>query len=137
VAGHFKTAMQGLASNVESLFKVSCTFHADEPCQVAGDAAETATHLYRITQEAINNALKHGKAKRIMITYTRDDHTKRTTLSISDDGSGMRQLPRPSVITKGMGSQIMRYRAEAIPRYDSATLTRFGSRRRTLPNLSY
>jgi len=113
-AGHLKTAMQGLASNVESLFKVSCTFHADEPCQVPGNSDETATHLYRITQEAINNALKHGKAKRIMITYARDDHTKRTTLSISDDGSGMRQLPRPGVITKGMGLQIMRYRAEAV-----------------------
>jgi signal transduction histidine kinase len=61
-----------------------------------------------------HNTLKHGKAKRIMITYTRDDHTKRTTLSISDDGSGMRQLPRPGVITKGMGLQIMRYRAEAV-----------------------
>jgi two-component system, chemotaxis family, CheB/CheR fusion protein len=113
-AGHFKTAMQGLASNVENLFKVSCSFHADEPCQIPGDSDETATHLYRITQEAINNALKHGKAKRIAITYTRDDQTKRSTLSITDDGSGIRQLPRPGVITKGIGLQIMRYRAEAI-----------------------
>jgi two-component system, chemotaxis family, CheB/CheR fusion protein len=113
-AGHFRTAMQALASNVENLFKVLCTFHCDEPCLVPGNSDETATHLYRITQEAINNALKHGKAKRIAITYTRDDQTKRTTLSISDDGSGIRHLPRTGVITKGMGLQIMRYRAEAI-----------------------
>ena len=113
-AGHFKTAMQALASNVESLFKVVCTFHADEPCLVPSDSDETASHLYRITQEAINNALKHGKAKRIAITYTHDDQAKRRTLSIADDGSGIRQLPRAGVVTKGMGLQIMRYRAEAI-----------------------
>ncbi|MBV8418309.1 MAG: hypothetical protein JO251_24195, partial [Verrucomicrobia bacterium] len=89
-------------------------FHADEPCLVPGDSDETASHLYRITQEAINNALKHGKAKRIAITYTHDDQAKRRTLSIADDGSGIRQLPRAGVITKGMGLQIMRYRAEAI-----------------------
>jgi two-component system CheB/CheR fusion protein len=113
-AGHFKTALQGLASNVENLFKVPCTFHANEPCLIPGNSDEAATHLYRITQEAINNALKHGKAKRIAISYTRDEETKRTTLSITDDGSGIRQLPRAAVITKGMGLQIMRYRAEAI-----------------------
>jgi two-component system CheB/CheR fusion protein len=113
-AGHFKTAMLSLANNVESLFKVNCTFHADEPCRPPGGSDEAATHLFRITQEAINNALKHGKAKRISVTYLQDNQTGRSILSISDDGSGIRNLPRPGVVTKGMGLQIMRYRAEAI-----------------------
>jgi signal transduction histidine kinase len=113
-AGHFKTAMLGLANNVENLFKVSCTFHGADPCRPPGDSDEAATHLFRITQEAINNALKHAKAKRISVTYTQDNQTGRSILSISDDGSGIRSLPRPGVVTKGMGLQIMRYRAEAI-----------------------
>jgi signal transduction histidine kinase len=59
-------------------------------------------HLYRIAQEAVSNAVKHGKAKNIRIRVTK------TALTITDDGSG---LPA-SAKSEGMGLSIMRYRAE-------------------------
>jgi CheY-like chemotaxis protein len=61
-------------------------------------------HLYRIAQEAVSNAVKHGRAKNIRIRVTK------TSLTITDDGSG---LPA-SAKSEGMGLRIMRYRAEMI-----------------------
>jgi two-component system, chemotaxis family, CheB/CheR fusion protein len=110
---HFKTAMQGLASNVENLFKIVCAFHFPEPfCPPRNK--EEATHLYRITQEAINNALKHGKATHLSAEYRHDTGSESTILAIHDDGVGIRKIPPPGTAGNGMGLQIMRYRAEAI-----------------------
>ncbi|MBV9489804.1 MAG: PAS domain-containing protein, partial [Verrucomicrobia bacterium] len=63
-ANQFQTAMQALASSVSGLFKVVCTFNCDQPCLPPANSEEAATQLYRITQEAINNALNHGKETR-------------------------------------------------------------------------
>jgi signal transduction histidine kinase len=64
---------------------------------------ETAMmHFYRITQEAVSNAVKHGRAKNIRIRLTK------ANLTITDDGTGL-QAP---VKKEGMGLRIMRYRAE-------------------------
>lgn len=115
-AGQFQTAMEALANNVSSLFKVVCTFMCDQPCLPPAGSDDGATQLYRITQEAINNALKHGKAPRITITYKHDPQTGRTRLLISDNGCGC-PTPKPAgpgQIPQGMGLQIMRYRAESI-----------------------
>lgn len=114
-SGQLENALRGLANNVESLFKVACTFHAEPPCAAPG-GDEGATHLYRIAQEAINNALKHGKPGRISISLTHQPTEARSTLSIQDDGSGIRtQAGNPgSPGAVGMGLQIMRYRAESI-----------------------
>jgi signal transduction histidine kinase len=113
-AGQFQTAMEALAHNVSSLFKVVCTFGCDQPCMPPAESDEKASQLYRITQEAINNALKHGKATRIAITYKHDPQTGRARLLISDDGSGSPKPADPGQIPGGMGLQIMRYRAESI-----------------------
>ncbi|MBV8898561.1 MAG: PAS domain-containing protein [Verrucomicrobia bacterium] len=113
-AGQFQTAMETLAHNVSSLFKVVCTFSCDQPCMPPAESDEKASQLYRITQEAINNALKHGKATRIAITYKHDPQTGRARLLISDDGSGSPKPADPGQIPGGMGLQIMRYRAESI-----------------------
>jgi signal transduction histidine kinase len=59
-------------------------------------------HLYRITQEAVSNAVKHGKAKNIRIRLTA------ATLTITDDGAGI----KATLPGDGMGLRIMRYRAE-------------------------
>ncbi len=67
------------------------------------------THLYRITQEAVNNAIKHGKARNVSIVLIRARGT--ITVSVRDDGIGF-----PDVLPKkkGMGLQTMRYRAALI-----------------------
>ena len=56
-------ALDSLATKVSQSFGVRCTFRWDRVAQVREDA--TATHLYRIAQEAVGNAIKHGKARAI------------------------------------------------------------------------
>jgi signal transduction histidine kinase len=68
-----------------------------------------STHLYRIAQEAVNNAIKHGQAKRIVISLFSENGSG--TLRIENDGS---RLPKPSANYSGMGMQIMGYRARMI-----------------------
>ena len=57
------TALQELAASVSSQFRIKCTFTcSDEPMMLDNSGA---THLYRIAQEAIQNAIRHGKASRV------------------------------------------------------------------------
>src|SRR5688572_11448721 len=55
-----------LAASTSRIPGVKCRFRCDPP--VCIQDVTTATHLYRIAQEAVNNALKHGRAKTIDIT---------------------------------------------------------------------
>jgi signal transduction histidine kinase len=65
--------------------------------------------LFRIAQEAVNNAVKHGRAKHIIISLSfRNDQT---VLTIEDDGAGLAPPPDRG---KGMGLHIMSYRAKMI-----------------------
>jgi signal transduction histidine kinase len=68
-----------------------------------------STHLYRIAQEAVNNAMRHGQATEILITLSAGNG--RGTLIIEDDGLG---IPESSPNHSGMGLQIMNYRARMI-----------------------
>ncbi|MHC4094360.1 MAG: PAS domain S-box protein [Planctomycetota bacterium] len=99
------TALQEHAANVEELYDIVCTFKCDRPVLVHEGAV--ATHLYRIAQEAVNNATKHAQAQRIEITIAADDE-RRVTLTVRDDGVG---LPDDFDRTDGMGLRIMNYRA--------------------------
>jgi two-component system CheB/CheR fusion protein len=73
------------------------------------DNNSSAIHLYRIAQEAINNAVKNGNATVIDVKLTsNDDHM---TLCIDDNGSG---FPEPEERGDGMGVRIMNFRAQMI-----------------------
>ena len=98
--GGFARALQNLATQSSELFGVKCRFECLESTPIQTQTA--MMHLYRIAQEAVSNAVKHGKAKNIRIRVTK------TALTITDDGSG---LPA-SAKSEGMGLSIMRYRAE-------------------------
>ncbi len=100
-------ALGELAANTERLFGVRCLFEHDEPVHVGSE--DVATHVYRIMQEALNNAIKHGKADLISVSF----HTAKNvhSLTIRDNGTG---LPAASSRGKGMGLNIMRYRASMI-----------------------
>jgi len=67
-----------------------------------------ALHLYRITEEAVQNAVKHSRATSINVEL--DVLARRAVLVISDDGKGFDE----NLTTNGMGLQNMRYRAGAI-----------------------
>jgi len=98
--GGFTRALQNLAAQSSELFDVKCRFECRESSPIQTETA--MMHLYRITQEAVSNAVKHGKAKNIRIRLSA------STLTITDDGAGLKvKLPGD-----GMGLRIMRYRAE-------------------------
>src|SRR5436853_3091031 len=70
---------------------------------------EKATHLYRIAQEAINNATKHGKARNVEVRLSANSTAM--SLSIADDGSGFSKTGKDA---NGVGINIMRYRANVV-----------------------
>jgi signal transduction histidine kinase len=67
-------------------------------------------HLYRIVQEAVNNSIRHGKAKNISIRLRRDGQG-RLTLTVVDDGTG---LSEKTSMNPGLGLRIMQYRARML-----------------------
>ncbi|MGE5294295.1 MAG: PAS domain-containing protein [Solirubrobacterales bacterium] len=101
------SALQSLALATEGLPGVSCSFECAQP--VLLNNASVAVHLYRIAQEAVSNAIRHGRARQIAISLT-SNHS-RAVLSIVNDG---RKFPKRLPRNKGMGLQVMGYRAEVI-----------------------
>ena len=101
------SALKRWSVEVEDLFHISCRLLVDEPVLIHD--ANMSTHLYRIAQEAVNNAIKHGKAESITISLFADGETG--TLRIENDGL---RLPKPLANESGMGLQIMKYRARMI-----------------------
>ena len=97
-------ALHGLAASTSRLLPVECTF--ESAGQTAAAQNGKATHLYRIAQEAIHNATKHGKAQKIDIRLSANPSA--TSLSICDDGIG---FAKNGNATNGVGISIMRYRA--------------------------
>ncbi len=100
-------AFQELAKNISKATKVRCVFECDQPVLIHDDAA--ATHLYRIAQEAVQNALRHGKPQRIGISLS--ERAGQVNLTIEDDGVG---LPEAGTSSTGLGTRIMAYRAAMI-----------------------
>jgi PAS domain S-box-containing protein len=101
------SALNNLAINATNLFRVLCSFECPQP--VLLDNRISATHLYRIAQEAIGNAVKHGQAKTVVVNLKHVD--QELVLSVKDDGIGFSQDGRGS---EGMGLRIMEYRADMI-----------------------
>ena len=96
-------ALELLAQSVTRLHGVSCTFQFHGQAPNCDDRA--AKQFFRIAQESINNATRHGKARNIGIFLEAADHLMR--LRIVDNGVGIPESPS----TNGMGLAIMRYRA--------------------------
>ena len=101
------SALQLWAGEVEDLFGISCRFECGTAVLIHDDAM--ATHLYHIAQEAVNNAIKHGHARSIVISLSSENEWG--TLLISDAGEGIAEDRTP---THGMGLHIMSYRAGVI-----------------------
>ena len=100
-------ALQRLAQDTSLPGKVVCRFISTVPVALNNDQA--AGHLYRIAQEAVNNALKHARTRRITIHLGREEGLLR--LQIKDDGRG---LPKMRKARAGMGLDVMRHRAHVI-----------------------
>lgn len=99
-------ALQELAGRISDQAGVRCAFHCDTPVRVDDNAV--ATHLFRIAQEAVANALTHGKARTIDIGLVVSSGFLR--LTVEDDGRGIRRPAKAG----GLGLKIMQYRANLI-----------------------
>ena len=97
------SALAELALNTEKMFLIRCDFHCAETVKYSDHAA--ATHLFRIAQEAVSNAIKHGHAKKIAIRL--DAGAEHLQLSVSDNGTG---FPQSKPTSRGMGLHIMQSR---------------------------
>jgi PAS domain S-box-containing protein len=106
-ANGLMSALAELAASCGELYRITCDFRCDRPVLIA--AQNTATHLYRIAQEAISNAVRHGRAKKITIELQHGD--TEAVLAVTNDGAPLPATPGRS---GGMGLHIMRYRAAMI-----------------------
>lgn len=104
-AGGLPSALKNLAANTEKALGVKCRFSCSTPVSI--DNHVELRQLYRIVQEAITNAVKHGKAKTIQINIDEG-----YILSVKNDGKDFPKTPPRK--RKGLGLKIMEYRANMI-----------------------
>jgi len=115
--GGLTGALQRLAAQAERLFGIDCSFeHTGEA--TVGDA-DVATHLYRIAQESLSNAVRHGKASQVDILLRVSPRQVR--LRVRDNGRGFAEervtpvaLHEDGEMKRGMGIRIMNHRARII-----------------------
>jgi PAS domain S-box-containing protein len=109
-----RSALEELAASTDSPPKVNCRFDCLAPVMVANNTA--ATHLYRIAQEAVNNALRHSRADQIRISFLQG--TDGIVLEVCDNGIGFDPavMNRTAALgtTHGFGLRILNYRAGMI-----------------------
>ena len=104
--GGLESALEAFTQRVSRLTGIQCRFHADGMLQACENSR--AIHIFRIAQEATNNALKHAQPNKIDIHF--EIKNDGLILSIRDDGKGF----QPNETSNGMGLNIMQYRANTI-----------------------
>ncbi len=103
----FLQGLQDFAHGVQRRSGVECSLQAPEEVSLREEFA--AMHLFHIVAEATNNALRHGRPGEIRIIVS--EKRSILTVSVEDDGVGMRQVSERSM---GMGLRTMQYRADVI-----------------------
>jgi len=100
-------ALVELSRIVTERFGIQCLCETN-PAAMKCDTT-TATHLYRIAQEAVNNAVKHSGARSISIRLTLS--VESINLEVKDNGKGFEDTAERHA---GMGLYIMDYRARSL-----------------------
>ena len=106
--GGLVPALRTLAARARETYGLSLTLRTRVTHPLRLDES-AASHLYRIVQEALSNAMRHGRATRVRIQLSSDDIAIR--LSVHDDGRG---LPPDAQRAMGLGLRTMRYRAQVV-----------------------
>lgn len=104
-AGGLMAALEELADNTARAYEIACDFRYDNPVQVNDN--KTSVQLFRIAQEAVSNAVKHGQARRVDIHLARQSGN--IVLTVRDDGVGIPDKPGKGT---GMGLLTMNHRAQ-------------------------
>jgi signal transduction histidine kinase len=102
-----QTALAELTANASKMLNIKCSLQCPDPVPVHDNAV--ATHLYRIAQEALHNANKHGHASEVTVELSAQNESVK--LRVVDNGGG---LEKPQNAGRGMGIKIMNYRARLI-----------------------
>jgi PAS domain S-box-containing protein len=84
-----------------------CSFVCRSPVHIPD--TKIAHQLFHIAQEAVHNAVKHARARKIIVTLSRRRNT--VLLRVEDDGRGLRPTGK---IDSGLGTRIMHHRANVI-----------------------
>jgi|GEM_PF-1149864 len=100
-------ALKGLVYTVERMGGIPCKLVCPETVYVKDP--EVATQVYRIAQEALNNAMRHSLATKLTVSLTRQSGF--ILLAVRDNGIGFNS---EQVREGGMGLRSMRYRARMI-----------------------
>ncbi len=104
-----RSMVEQLSRYTETSYEVQCKVLADDDFRI--DDPDISINLFRMIQEAINNAIKHGQATNIRIGMYRTPTS--LVLEISDDGCGLDE-PEAAPKKSGLGMHTMRYRATLI-----------------------
>lgn len=104
------TALQSLTSRIAATYTITCEFLCTNGIIINDD--NLALNLYRIAQEATNNAIRHGAAQHLIISLTSQEGV--LCLSVSDNGCGFTGIGTKHEATQGMGIKIMQYRAKQL-----------------------
>jgi signal transduction histidine kinase len=100
-------ALRQLVASTNAITGIRCRFDCPRPVSLTD--IKVATHLYRIAQEAVTNALRHAQPKTISVGIRSASGV--VTLRVGDDGIGFSSHGR---VPQGTGLRIMRYRADVI-----------------------
>ena len=104
--GGLAYALRALVARARELYSLDIRFMSRATAPITLDSG-AKTHLYRIAQEALTNAARHSRCRRVTVRLR--VLGQRVSLSIEDDGVGM-----DGSTDAGMGMKILRYRAEII-----------------------
>jgi two-component system, NarL family, sensor histidine kinase UhpB len=108
VRGGLVSGLRAMAARAREVYKVDVIFRSKIWPRITLDAT-AANHLYRIAQEGLSNAVRHGRASKVIIRLNATG--PQFQLSIADDGVG---FDADSPLSSGMGRKIMSYRANMI-----------------------
>lgn len=102
------SAIKDLSARIEKMFGISCIFHNFNIFEKIYNS-QVSINMFYIVQEAVNNAVKHGKADEIVITFFSNEDN--IYISVDDNGRGFNLHDN---VSNGMGMNLMKYRARAI-----------------------
>lgn len=108
-AESFTDALITLADRSSRIYEIACHFEDGDSVRVPDDSY--AMQLYRIAQEAVHNAVKHGGATEVTIELKSDPSRAVRVLRVRDNGAGFPETSGPPL---GMGLRIMRHRASLL-----------------------
>lgn len=103
----FTSSLQILVDEVRSSASIPIVMSIRQRIRIRDNSS--ALHLYRIAQEALNNAVKHAQANRIEVSLGLEG--ERGYLSVTDDGLGFHGSPQKS---EGLGLRIIQHRCNLI-----------------------